>query len=148
MDSRLISQLFLVILSALIQNFSWFNFGGIKVNLPLIVIFSFAFIVKNWPDYLLLSLSSAYLLRTNSGWDFTIFIFLAVTFLVYLLKKFLPWRSLLSYLIFTAVGTFLFYLVIDFQFLRNDYFIFLKELIYNILFGGLIYLILASFYVS
>lgn len=146
MDRRLISQLILVILSALVQNFSWFSFGGLKVNLPLVVVLSFAFIVNNWPNYVLLSLTSAYLLKVYNGWDLVNFVFLSILLLVYLLKKFLPWRSLLNYLIFVAVATFLSYFLVDFQFLRSDYLIFLRELIYNLLFGGLIYLILSSFY--
>jgi len=71
---------------------------------------------------------------------------IAIPLLVYLTKKFLPWQSLISYLIFVALATAGFYGLIDWRFAFDNPLIFFQELVYNLLFGGLVYMILARFY--
>lgn len=146
MDRRIISQLLLATIAAVLQGVFWLSLGGIKINLVLIVLLALAFLVRDWRDYLLLVFWSGLLIRSNDEWDWTASALILIVLLVYLIKKFLPWQPLINYLIFVVVATVGFYGLIDWHFLVDDTIIFLKELAYNTLFGGLIYLILARFY--
>ncbi len=146
MDRRLVSQLIIVAMAAVLQSLSWFSLGGIKINLAFIVLLAFAFLIRDWRWYLLLVMGSALILRVGDNWDWLVVGVIAIPLLVYLTKKFLPWQSLISYLIFVALATAGFYGLIDWRFAFDNPLIFFQELVYNLLFGGLVYMILARFY--
>ncbi len=146
MDRRLVSQIFLVILFALLQNTNLLSLSGIKINLALILILALAFMVRNWIEYLCLIIIASILLKAEAGWDWSIIIFTLVTLVIYFLKKFLPWQILLNYLFLVFLSTLIFYLLLDWHFIQNNFIIFSKELVYNMTFGLLLYLILIRFY--
>ena len=146
MDRRIISQSILILLFALLQNTTHLSLGGIKTNLVLLLILSMAFMVRNWAEYLFLVFLSSIFLRVEQGWDWSIVSIVLVALAVYFFKKFLPWRLLVSYLFFVFLSTLSFYLILDWHFIQNNFLIFFKELIYNLIFGGLLYLILIKFY--
>lgn len=146
MDRRIISQSILVALFALTQNTTLLSLGGIKINLVLILILSLAFMVRNWAEYLFLVILSSIFLKVEHGWDWGVIAFILVVLAVYFLKKFLPWQLLINYLFFVFLSTSSFYLILDWHFIQNNFLIFFKELIYNLVFGGLLYLILIRFY--
>lgn len=146
MDRRLILQLIVVTLAAVMQSVTWLSLGGVKINIVLITMLALAFLIKDWRWYFFLTIWSALILRVGDGWSVVVFGLVAIPLTVYLIKRFLPWQSLISYLIFVIVATTGFYGLIDWRFLVDHSFIFLHEMAYNLLFGGLIYLIAAKLF--
>jgi hypothetical protein len=146
MDRRLISQIALIVLVAILQNTRWLSLGGININLVLILVVALAFIVRHWSEYFLLVILAAIFLKSENFWDWSSGIFIITSFLVYLGRKFSPWRSLVSYPLLALLATVTFYLALDWRFVKEDYLILLRELVYNLIFGGLLYLILTRFY--
>ncbi len=146
MDRRLASQIFLAVLFALLQNTNFLSLGGIKINLALILLLALAFIVRNWMEYSCLIILVSILLKVEAGWDWNVIVFILVILGVYFLKKFLPWQILLNYLFSVFLSTLVLYLLLDWHFIQNNFIIFFKELTYNMIFGALLYLILARFY--
>lgn len=145
MDSRLIVQLALITLAAFLQSVSWLSLAGVKINLVLVILLAQAFLIDDWKEYLLLVLVSVLFLRTEKL-DWAMMILAGITISAYLMKKILPWQSLVSYLIFVLSATFIFYGLMDWRFIKDNPNLFLKELFYNLLFGGFLYSVLAKFH--
>lgn len=143
MDRRLIWFIILVAVAALLQQIPGFGIGGVRPNLVLIVVLALSFVTRGFLEYLILLAAAAVFI--NPGLKVT-GAFLAVVLIAYFFSKLLPWRALLSYLFLLALSTTGFYLLTAVSFIRKSPSLFFQELFYNLVIGGLFFIILSRFY--
>lgn len=125
---------------SLIQTFG-FSISGVLPNLALATtITSFFFISYFWQG-ILISILASLILKFSPGFEIEILVFFLICLIVLLLKKYSWWHNFFTNLFFIALGTLVFYLLLEINFIPTA--VFFKELIFNLIAGVLIFAILS-----
>ena len=146
MDRHVISAALIIFFSALLQSTFILSWGGIKVNLTLILIVLYLFFVRSRAEYALYAATAAVGLMVQGGLDRAVFGFIGMVIGVYVLWNILPWQSWLNYGFLLIAGTALLYLFIDWRFIVFMPFLFMREVMYTILCGSVLYAIAARWH--
>lgn len=118
-------------------NFAIFS---VKPNLALVAIIIVAFFIANIWEVFLLVILSALILKFSPGFSGEILIFSLITFTAIVIRKYLPWHLIINILFLIIVATVFFYIFSAPGLIISI--IFLKELVYNIIIGFLIFIVL------
>lgn len=133
---RLISLILLVAVLTLIQSFG-FSVFGVKPNLSLVAVIVVSFFIADaWEGFLSAAIA-AFLLKFSPAITRELIVFIAIAVVAILVKNYLPWRRFLNSLILISLATLVFYAFTASQFLYSA--MFWKELLFNLLFGSLIF---------
>jgi hypothetical protein len=122
----------LVAMVSLAQSFSLLIFSGIKPNLALAVLVVMIFSEKEFWRYLILVLTSLICLNSSLFISKELAVFGLLMLSAFYFKKYLSENISLFSFLFTLVLTTLFYLLIDFGYVFNNFNSFILELFYNI----------------
>ena len=128
----------LIGLIGLIQSLSLLVFNDIKPNLILVFLIVLIFSVKNFWRYLILVLVAIASLNYFSLFSKELLVFGITMLLAFYFKSQLSEHAFLSVILLTIALTFIFYLIGDYKFLLNNFNIFTKELIFNVI-GAIIF---------
>jgi len=127
-------------LLSFLQAFS-FSIFDIKPNLALTAVITASFFVANfWQGFLLIALA-ALILKFTPGFEKETLIFSLIGAGAVIVKNRLPWHYFLDNLILIALGTLVFYVILAPGLIFTI--IFLKELILNLMAGGLIFALIS-----
>jgi len=132
----------LISIVSLAQGLSLMIFNGIKPNFVLAILIVLIFSEKEFWKYSILVLTSLICLNYSVFISKEIAIFGLLMLLAFYFKKYLSESIFLHSFLFASILTTLFYLLIDFKFIFNNFNVFLLELFYNILislFFGFLY---------
>ena len=143
---ELILAVFLVAALGMLQNTNFLNIAGVKPNLSLVLLIALSFFIRNFFVYLILVLVAGIFLRFEAAFEPANLVFTLLVVAVYLLERKLPGRQFLNSLLLTALGTFIFYAVIDFSFFASYLFTIFEEMLYNIILGVLLFFISKRFF--
>ena len=146
MDARVIVRAGIIFGVALLQNTSLFVWGGIKLDLMLLVMFLYTFIAHTWAEYGVYVLVASIGLMTEPGWDPSVASFIAVALLAYAARGIFPLQSWLTYGVMLVAGTILLYSFIDWHFIVAAPLLLMQELVYTMIGGALFYMCTARFY--
>ncbi len=137
---RLFFLTLLIAVLTLIQSFN-FSILGVKPNLSLIAVIAASFFIIDVWEGFLLSAIAAFLLKFSPALTKELIVFMGIAFVVIIVRNYFPWRRFLNNFILIALATFTFYVFMAGDFLYSV--LFWKELLFNLLFGGLIFVLLA-----
>jgi len=140
-------KLFLIVLLVglltFLQAFG-FSIFGVKPNLALVSIITVSFFIVNsqWSivNGFLLAALAALILKFGPSFEMEILVFSLICLAAIFIKKYLPWRHFISNLVLIIFGTFIFYFFLATKLIPT--FIFLEELILNLIIGSLLFTIL------
>lgn len=135
-------DIILISVISLAQSFSLIIFNGVKPNFVLAILVVLIFSEKEFWRYLILVLISLISLNYSAFISKEVAIFGLLMLSAFYFKKYLSENIFLYSFLFTSILTTIFYLLIDFRFIFNNFNIFILELFYNILislFFGLLY---------
>ncbi|MST04361.1 MAG: hypothetical protein EXS49_02240 [Candidatus Pacebacteria bacterium] len=107
---------------SIIQNSEIFSLFGIKINLILSFIVALAFSEIFNKDYLLISISIVIFSKFTPGMDRESISVLVMIFLFFLTSKSFSINAITIYLL-TFISSFIFYIILDYQFIINNLFI-------------------------
>lgn len=137
---RLFSLVLLICLLSFIQSLG-FSIFSVKPNLALSAVIASSFFVANfWEGFLLIALA-ALMLKFRPGFQGEILGFSLIGIGTVFLKKYLPWHHFFSNLVLVSAGTFVFYLFFGTNLILS--LVFIKELIFNLIAGALIFAFLS-----
>ncbi|MBN2197974.1 hypothetical protein JW698_02180 [Candidatus Wolfebacteria bacterium] len=136
---KFFSLIFLVGVLSVIQAFG-FSVFGVQPNLALVAVISSCFFISFFWQGVLLTFLAGLILKFSPGFEIEILIFSLICIIAILVKKYLPWRFFFNNLILIVLGTLVFYFLLGISLIPT--FIFLKELILNVISGFLIFAIL------
>ncbi len=136
----------LVSIAASIQSTGLVSLGGIKINLILSFLIVLSFFVRRMTQFVCLLIVAVVMLEFRPTLEFSMMILAIVVAAIFFAKEWLPGKQLINCLLFVAVGTILFYGLIDFTFLTNNITGVLIEMIYNALVSAIIF-ILCEYYI-
>ena len=133
---RLFFLIFLTVFFSFVQTMG-FSMFGVKPNLALVAVIVASFFVKNIWEALLLVILSATMLKFKPVFGQEIIIFSLIGAAAIFLKRRLIWQPLINCLVLIATATVLFYIFLSPSLILST--IFLKEIIYNLILGVLIF---------
>jgi len=140
---KLFLTVLLVGLLSFLQAFG-FSIFGVKPNLALVSVITALFFIVNsqWSivNGFLLAALAALILKFGPGFEIEILVFSLICLAAIFIKKYLPWHYFISNLILIIFGTFIFYFFLAAKLIPT--FIFLEELILNLIIGILLFTIL------
>jgi hypothetical protein len=140
---KLFLTVLLVGLLSFLQAFG-FSIFGVKPNLALVSVITALFFIVNsqWSivNGFLLAALAALILKFSPGFEIEILVFSLICWAAIFIKKYLPWHYFISNLILIIFGTFIFYFFLAAKLIPA--FIFLEELILNLIIGILLFTIL------
>jgi hypothetical protein len=146
MDSRVIIPALLVFGAALIQQTPLAVWGGIRINLILIILLVCVFIARGFAEYAIFTASAFLGSAMTLPWDRAAAALAAVALCAYASRRSLPWQSWVQYLLMLVVGTVFLYGLIDWHFLIREPLIVEKELFYTLVGGSVAYFYAARWY--
>ena len=123
-------------------NFSGISFLGVKPNYALAAIIAVLFFTDDILESIFLIAVSAAVLKFSPAAGKDILIYSVICIAAVFIKKYLPWRNFVGNLILISFSTILFYVFLFFREINSV--IFLKEIVYNIVVGSLVFLILSK----
>ena len=129
-----------IILSFL--NFSGISFLGVKPNYALAAVIAVLFFTDDILESIFLIAVSAAVLKFSPVAGRDILIYSAICIVAVFIKKYLPWRNFVGNLILISFSTILFYVFLFFR--EINLVIFLKEIVYNMVISGLVFIALSK----
>ena len=135
------------ILVLLIVVLSFLQVAGISVfdakpNLALVAVIAASFFISDiWEGFLLILISALILKFGPAVGNKDILIFSLLGALAVLLRNRLPWQATINFLILIILGTLCFYLILSPSLIPSS--ILLKEIVYNVISGMLIFALLS-----
>ncbi len=132
--------------AGLVQNSDLLNFFNIKPNFTLVVLTTVSFFVVDWLSYLILVLLAGIFLRFQTGFELVNLSFVFIILALFVIGRKLPGRGIINNMFLIFLGTLALYLTADFNFLYGYPIIVLKELIYNIILGTIIFALAMRFF--
>lgn len=133
---------FIVICFSFLQTVD-FSVFGVKPNFALAAIIVASFFISDIWESLLLAAIAALILKFSPGFNNEILIFFLIVVVAIIIKKYLPWRSTINLIFLIAATTLLFYVFSAPALIISI--LFLKELLYNIIAGFIIFAVLNKF---
>ncbi|MDP3998974.1 MAG: hypothetical protein Q8P76_00040 [bacterium] len=135
----------LVILAGFIQNTDWINLFGVKINLILASVLVLGLFINNpWHRIILAIIGTA--LTGQPGWNTESLVLLALLIAAPYFKNYLFGQPAFNNIILIFTATIAFYLIINPGFLISYPAVVLLEVIYNLIFGSMLYFILEKKY--
>lgn len=135
---------FLLVVSAgIFQVRETFMLGDVNPNLGISVMIVLFFFVAEPLFLVFCTLSLAFIFSWQPGLSYEMFVFAAVLILAYMLKKYIRSHPMLSSVFLISVSTIGFYAFAGAQFLKEHYMIAGGEMLYNVVFGALLFLTLS-----
>lgn len=120
-------------IAALIQIYFPFYFFGARLNLVLAVLISLAFLIDQGFLYFILVLCASFFTRYAPGWSKEILALCAIALVAFWLRVRIVAPSSLASGIFAALGTFIFYLLINPVFVYDKFTLVSIEAVGNII---------------
>ena len=134
----------LVVSLGIFQIRETFKIGDVNPNLGIVVMVVLFFFVAERLFLVLCALSLVFLFSWQPGLGTEILVFSAVLTLVYILKKYIRSHPIPSSAFLISVSTLGFYIFAGMQFLKEHYMIVGGEIVYNVIFGALLFIILSN----
>lgn len=132
----------LTVISGILQRTGLGEIQGISLNLVLVSVAASALLLKNFWQYLLVAALGVSILKFYPGWDRESLVLAAVFIAIFIIKRFLPWRSYVNLFFLVFCGALAIYALIDFNYLVENYLLVAAEIIYDFLFAWIFYALL------
>lgn len=133
----------LVVSLGILQARETLRIGDVNPNLGIVVMVILFFFVAERLFLVLCALSLVFIFSWQPGLSTEILGFVAVLTLAYMLKKYIRSHPIPSSAFLISVSTLGFYVFAGMQFLKEHYIIVGGEIVYNVVFGALLFIILS-----
>lgn len=130
-----------VVVLSMIQTSGVFRPWGVVPNFALAAFAVAAFFIESIISFLFLLVIGSAFLRFESGWSFTLLIFLLICLLLFWVRRRVLLPGITTTLVLIISGTLAFYLIEDFSLIYQAPKIAFLELLFNVIVGASLFLI-------
>ena len=129
----------LTVISGILQRAGLGELWGVGINLVLASVVASALLLRSFWKYLFIDGFGVLILKFYPGWDKESLVLIAVFTAIFIINKFLPWRSFINMFFLVFFGVLAIYALIDFDYLAVNYYFVGIEIIYDVLFAWIFY---------
>ncbi len=125
--------------AALLQTSVVFDFGGVKPNFTLAALIALSFFMKERIFYFSAIFFALLILRFKPEFELTALAMVLISGASFFARNLIPGKPFINNLILIALGTPVFYLIADPNFVLRDTFTVFEEMFYNVFLGAVFF---------